>query len=190
MADTMTSAETSAGALTGAELVRVVQGGVNKKTTTGFIGHQFRGAKIRMTSDDLTQNVTTEAAITFDSAEFDTDTFFSGGTPNRLTITAADIDYVALTGQVNISASTADSSRYVSIHHFNSSNVLQRVIGQRFIEAGGTSWAMSCHSGPIAVAQNDYFQLKVREETDSSVTIEGDDASVHTFLSLVVLGTS
>ena len=37
MADTKISAETAAGALTGSEIVPVVQGGVNKRTTTGAI---------------------------------------------------------------------------------------------------------------------------------------------------------
>ena len=189
MADTKTSAETAATTPTGAELVRIVQGGSSKKTTLAVAGHQFRGARVRMTTDDTTQNVTAGAAISFDSAEFDTDSFWAAGTPTRLTIPAGlGITHVEATGQANVSAGTADTWRSLSIQHWNSVDAAQHTVGQRQVEGGATGGALSVSTGPLEVADGDYFVLLLQEESDNSITIEGDSGSVHTFLALKVLG--
>lgn len=188
MADTKTSDETAATTPTGAELVRIVQGGSSKKTTLAVAGHQFRGARARMSSDDTTQNVTGTAAVSFDLADFDTDSFWSAGSPTRLTIPASKgIKYVELTGQVYTSSSTADTWLSVVIRHYNSGSVLQRSVGARWIEAGNTNRVLFTTSGPLSVADGDYFDLAVQEESDTSVTIEGDQ-TIETFLALHVIG--
>lgn len=146
---------------------------------------QFRGARARMTSDDTTQNITTETAVTFDAVDFDVGSFWSAGAPTKLTIPAG-VTYVELTGQAVISLSTSDTICIVSIQHFNSSNVLQHVFGNRFVEHGSTGWTLQASTGPIDVATGDYFVLTVREETDNSVTI-GGTGTTETFLALKVL---
>jgi hypothetical protein len=188
MADTMTSAETDAAVLTGTELVRLVQSAVNKKVAAELLGHQFRGARVRMSADDTAQNVTTETAITFDVADFDTDSFWSGGAPTRLTIPASQgIEYVQLSGQIFVSGSTADTTSSCFIYQYNSSNTVLRAIGMRFTESGSTARSLVAHTGPLDVSDGDYFQLMITQETDTSITIEGD-STIQTFLSLTVLG--
>lgn len=150
----------------------------------------FRGARARMTADDTAQNVTGEPAISFDEAQFDTDSFWSAGSPTRLTIPAGlGIEYVELFGQVYLSSSTADTWAGVSITHLNSSDVVQRAIGNRFVEGGQTQRILNVATGPIAVNDGDYFLLKAREESDNSVTIEGNDTN-ETFMSIRVVGMS
>lgn len=187
MADTKTSDETAATTPTGTELVRIVQGGSSKKTTAAVLGHQFRGCKAKMTSDDTAQNVTSETAVSFDAAAFDTDSFWSAGSPTRITIPSASFTYVSLVGQVQVSSSTADSYLICGIQHKNSANTLLRHFGARFVEKSATGVMMQASTGPVAVSSGDYFLLMVREETDNSVTIEGDDTG-ETFLALTVLG--
>lgn len=148
---------------------------------------EFRGCRVRMTADDTTQNVTSETAVSFDSATFDTDSFWSAGTPNRITIPNATITYVDLDGQVSVSSSTPDTTFTASIFHKNSGGTTQAVYGSRFIECGGSSKQLCVSTGPIAVSNGDYFELTVREETDNSVTIVGN-ATGHTCLALNVLG--
>jgi hypothetical protein len=187
MADTKTSDEAAATALTGAELVRVVQSATSKKTTAALLGHHFRGARVRMTADDTAQNATGTLTITFDQAQFDTDSFWSAGSPTRLTIPAG-VTYVELTGQVYITLSNPDTAASAYITHFNSSSVAQRAVGFRFIEHGGAgNSALVPTTGPIAVTAGDYFTLVILEESDNSITIEGDNV-FETFLSLKVLG--
>lgn len=188
MADTKTSDETAATAPTGAELVRIVQGGSSKKTTLAVAGHQFRGARARMTSDDTAQNVTTLTAVVFDAAEFDTDSFWSAGSPTRLTIPAGlGITHVELAGQVNTTASTADTYLSVEITHYNSAGTILNRILQFGSEFGATTKVAAMGSGPLAVTAGDYFELRVQEESDTSVTIQGG-STTRCFLALHVIG--
>jgi hypothetical protein len=62
MADTKTSGETAAGALDGTELVRIVQGGNNRKATTGAIGIA-RVATRLLSSSDILNSFTTPITI-------------------------------------------------------------------------------------------------------------------------------
>jgi len=189
MADTKTSDETAATALDGTELTRIVQSGSSKKTTLAVAGHQFRGARVRMTSDDTAQNVTGSADISFDAAVFDTDSFWSAGSPTRLTIPAGKgFKYVVVTGQVNVSSTTADTWTAVAIRQFDSGGTVKNHVGQRNVEKGTTGIVLAVSTGPLLVADGDYFTLLVHEESDNSVTIEGDAAPINTFLALHVVG--
>lgn len=188
MADTKTSDETAATTPDGTELVRIVQGGSSKKTTLAVAGHQFRGAKVRVTSDDTAQDGTGTPDVSFDAALFDTDGFWSAGAPTRLTIPAGKgITHVALTGQINVSSSTADTTLSVGILQRNSGGTVQSYARQMFIEMGGSTRALNVHTGPLPVSDGDYFTLNWTQETDNSVTIEGD-SSIWTFLALHVIG--
>jgi len=186
MADTKTSDETAATALTGAELLRLVQSAASVKTTAALMAHQFRGARARMTSDDTAQNVTTVGTISFDAAQFDTDSFWAGGAPTRLTV-PANVAYVELWAQVFISSSTASTYASAYIVHFNSADVQQRAVGFRHFDSGATSHCVTVATGPLAVSSGDYFTLVILEESDNSVTIEGND-TFETFMTIRVLG--
>jgi hypothetical protein len=157
-------------------------------TGGGSGGSPFRGARVRLTADDTAQNITTETAVSFDVADFDTDSFFSAGAPTRLTIPAG-VSKVSLVGQAYITSSTNDTVISVSIFHHNSGGTLLRFFSQRFIECGVAQRMLNVASGPIAVSVGDYFVLMVQQETDTSVTIEGDDTG-QTYLSLMVLDAS
>ena len=187
MADTKTSAETAATALSGAELVRIVQSASSKKTTAAVLGHQFRGARVRKTSDDASADYTTETPMDFDVADFDTDTFWSAGTPSRLTIPAGlGITYVDLTGQVISSASAAGAASWTSITQYTSADVVKKTVGQRVVPKDGATMTLAVSTGPLSVDDGDYFQLRYRDE-DTTVIIEGDQ-TIETFMALRVVG--
>jgi hypothetical protein len=148
---------------------------------------EFRGAKAKMTADDTTQNVSGgDTAVSFDSAVFDTDSFWSAGAPTRLTIPAT-VTYVELVGQVSVASSTGDTGFYTGIFHRNSAGTLLRNFGPRLIETGGAAKQLQAVTGPVAVTAGDYFELTVREETDASVTIDGDGTG-ETYLAIKVIG--
>lgn len=189
MADKEISALTAASALADADLLHVSQGGNSRKATMAQVKAAVltpRGARVRMTSDDAAQNITTEAAISFDVADYDSDSFWSAGAPTKLTIPAG-VTHVMLTGQVNISSSTADSGFQVSIIHYNAANTPLHHFRQAFLEQSTTGRCVNVSTGLLPVDATDYLTLNAREETDASVTIEGDQ-TVETYLSLVVLG--
>lgn len=189
MADTKTSAETAATALDGTELVRIVQSSSSKKTTAAVLAKQYRGARAQMTADDTAQNVTTEGDISFDQATGpDAASLWSAGTPARLTVAAGlGITHVKLVGQAYITSSTGDTSTVLRIRHRNSSGTDLGFYGFFFVEFGTTGHSLNCSTGVLAVDDGDYFTLSVREETDTSVTIEGND-NMKTFLDLEIVG--
>lgn len=188
MADTKTSDEAAATTPTGAELVRITQGGSSKRTTAAVLGHQFRGAKARMTLDDTLVNPTSGYIIPFDSTDFDTDSFWSAGSPSRLTIPAGKgIKYVELVGQVSATLGTVSTWAGVIISHRNSAGTLL----EQFLNHGwdyGTGHLSPAITGPVAVSDGDYFELIYQEESDTSVTIDGDHAQRRTYLALTVIG--
>lgn len=148
----------------------------------------FMGVRVRMTADDTAQNIAgVDAEISFDEATFDTDGFWSGGAPERLTIPAdLGITHVYLNGQISISSTTGDTQTSSLIRHYNQSSVEQRNYGSRFMEQGTTARVLNNSTGPVEVADGHYFVMTAREETDTSVTIEGDTTS-RCVLSLYVL---
>ncbi len=165
-----------------------VEGANSRKFTGAVLGHQFRGARARMTSDDTTMNVTTDTDIAFDVADFDTDSFWSAGSPTRLTIQVGKgIRYVNLTGQVRVNVRTPDTWFSAQIKHFNSAGTTLRMVTLRQLQGGTNDIALTTSTGPLAVADGDYFTLTIREESDTSVTIVGT-GTVETFLSLHVIG--
>jgi hypothetical protein len=132
MADTKTSDEVAATALTGAELVRVVQSSTSKRTTAALVGHQFRGCRVEKTTTLSAQNITAGVAVSFQSAVLDTDTFWSAGSPTRATITASKGFKVAnASAAIRIDNNNVDTYVVVTLRHNNSAGVTQRVAGQR-----------------------------------------------------------
>lgn len=144
-----------------------------------------RGAYVRMNADDAAQNYTTEAAISFDVADNDTDSFWSAGTPNRLTIPAG-VSLVSVSGQIFVSSSTADNWMVAGIIQYNSSSAILRRWDQFGIEQGSTAHAMNINVARVPVSAGDYFELRLRLESDTSVTVEGNDVR-QTYMALTVL---
>lgn len=189
MADTKTSDEAAATTPTGAELVRITQGGSSKRTTAAVLGHQFRGAKAQMTSDDTAVNLTTTAAISFDVARFDTDSFWSAGSPARLTIQAGKgIKYVSLTGQVSLADVTSGAFAAGFIVHRNSAGTALDQWANDQMDFGGNAPRLNVSSGPVAVSDGDYFELLARVESDTSATLKGAGTSLVCGLTLHVIG--
>jgi hypothetical protein len=171
-----------------AALFHAVQSGNSRKFVGDVVGHQFRGAHVHMTSDDTTVNATGGYTLSFDAATFDTDTFWSAGAPTRLTIPASlGIAYVEVTGQIQVSATTADNTRTLQLIQRDSGDTIKRLWHYNAFEGGGTGWAASIHSGPVAVAAGDYFAITYTEEGDTSITVEGDGTG-RCFIAIQVIG--
>lgn len=171
----------------GAGLVTFATGaGVTIRKPTGIVPNRSMGAVARLTSDATTQNLTTEAAISFTNPAFrDTDSFWSSGALDRLTIPASlGIKEIQASAQINISSTTADTGRSVRIAHYNSSNAVQSIVGLLDTEGSVTAGILAT-AGRFRVTDGDYIRMLGKQETDNSITIEGDQDG-KTFLSLSV----
>lgn len=165
-------------------------GGVEEINPTGWftlsggvLVPKIRGVRAKLTADKTTQNITTETAIAFDGVDFDSDSSWSAGAPTKILIPAG-VNFFEAVGQVFVTSSTGDTFFTVSINQYNSSDVAQRVFGSGLMEMGGTSKRVQATTGitPISAA-GDYLTLSARDESDTSITIEGDNPN-QTYISV------
>lgn len=149
-----------------------------------------RGCKALMTTDDTTQDYTSGGggpkAISFDSAEFDTDSMFSGASPTKITIPSG-VSYVDVSGQVYFSSDTADTWKSFTIRQFNSSNTLLRIWGPVTLEYGATLATSTIAAVMVPVSSGDYFALYGHTESDTSITVVGTSTQ-QTYLTVKILG--
>lgn len=192
MADKKISELTAATTIASGDLVLIENAGGNSRKVTGsnagksLVMLGLRWARVRMTADDTAQNVTSETQITFDEAQVDTDSFWPGGSPTRVTVPSG-VAVVELVGQVFLSSNTGDTGMVIRITHRNSADAIQRIMGSGLVEQSGTEHHMQVTTGPVPVSAGDYFTLGVRTESDNSVTIEGNEQR-ETYMTIKVVG--
>jgi hypothetical protein len=187
MADTTTSGETATGAITGAELIRIVQSGNMRKSAAELIGHQFRGARAVRTTNQTTANYTTGTPIPFESADVDTDTFWSAGSPSRLTIPAGlGITHVDVSAAVRVELVTSDTWTELAIVQRNSADAALGQWGNMSNILTTTTKKLSAGSLCVPVSDGDYFTAVLTQQTDTSITVVGSIAQ--TSLALRVTG--
>src|SRR5688500_7894257 len=105
MPDTKISADPDAGTLDGTEIVPVVSGGANERTTTQAIANLGGGSATgAIVTNSGSQNLlhNTPAYLTFDTEVVDDAAYFSGGAPDRFTI--ADAGWYAIAGGAQFSS--------------------------------------------------------------------------------------
>lgn len=191
MPDTRTSDETAASALTGVELIRIVQGGNMRKAVAALLGHQFRGARAVRTTNQTAANYTTSTPIPFESADVDTDGFWSAGTPSRLTIPdlSADgwvITHVGVSAACRVDLVTSDQFTQFAVIHASSAGTSKSIAGNMANILTTTTKFVSACMAMVPVVVGDFFTGNIQQQTDTSITVNGANGQTH--LSLVVLG--
>jgi hypothetical protein len=178
MADKAITALNASGALTGAELLHVVQSGNSRKGTINEIprpSNGFRGALVKKTADQ-TQNFQTGKQLTWDAEEYDTYGFHSTSSNNsRLTIPAG-VTRVRLYGAVFMTGISTSADLFVYITK-NGDSTWQGMAEQNSSTASGHSNVdiASLATGVITVSAGDYFELYTQAMgTDLSSTVEAD----------------
>lgn len=141
---------------------------------------RWRGAVAYLGTDLTAQNFTTSTAISWSGTNPDTDSNFgtgnglwAGGQPTRLTMpaTAYDNTTVKLCAQVSLSLATVGEWCELKFK-LNGSTVVGR---QTFYISTTTPAFQLCSYQPLSVAFNDYFQLFVQIQTDTSVSVLSAD---------------
>jgi hypothetical protein len=140
-------------------------------------GSTFAGARVRRTTDQTTADYSTETAIPWEEAVVDTDSFWSAGTPSRLTVPVAyNGRYANVQGQVRIDATTADTYKVVRLSHKDSGGTTKFIAAQS-VEVGLTTAYVNVSLIGVPVATGDYFDMAIDEESDTSVTIKSASQS-------------
>jgi hypothetical protein len=131
----------------------------------------LKGALVTKAADQTTADYTTLTAITWDSESYDTDGFHESVTnPSRLTVPSG-VTKVRLTGGVHITSITADMwARIVVTKNGAFANITG--LPALLVESGQTIANINIASPPLTVATNDYFELTLQVETDTSITVE------------------
>ncbi len=127
-----------------------------------------RGALATLTADITGQDVTTITAVPFDSELRDTDSIHDNVTnPSRMTVPVG-ATHVRLSGQIGVGAIT--SSLFVQAQVYKNGAIFDPAIVSK-AEVSDVSQYVQVHVPILEVSPGDYFELMVRVETDTSVTL-------------------
>lgn len=130
----------------------------------------YKGALSYKAGDLTAQNLTTAAAITWDTDEHDTHAFHdTGSNTSRMTVPAGLCKRIQLRGQVSFSLVTADVFTQLTI--YKNGSAAYPGVGIQYVESGTTTPVLQVETAVITPADGDYFELYAQVETDTSVTI-------------------
>lgn len=121
------------------------------------------GAKVQLTGN---VTVTSSAAqiISWGSADFDTNSFWSGGAPTRFTVPSG-VTMVELTaGTRSTGSGTVQLSLQIKRNGTD-------YVAQDAKQSGFANGGNNCFSGPVPVTAGDYFELEYTQGSTSSRTI-------------------
>lgn len=192
---------TDASALTGAELVHIVQGGNSRKVSltalaailSGLSNAQnwampFRGATVRRAA------ASTPAAFPFaypwDVADIDSDGFWSNTQPTRFTIPTG-VTKVRLNCCIDLGSLSEASGLFLSFRK-NGDEFAAAGGGAISVRQGSTGYpnnVLSLASGVISVAAGDYFEARVNY-SGSNAALRTLAANGYNFFSIEVIETT
>ncbi len=157
--------------------------------TLGFVG-DFSGAQLKKTSDETAANYSAAGygtALSWDSLDFDTNSFFAGGAPTRITI-PAELNgyYVVLSAQVQLDDCTGSSTASLAIlksgAEFNGTGCNLASTGGGPDGTANRAWVQA-RTHPFQVSTGDYFEAFLHS-SDASITVEADNC----YFSIYVIG--
>lgn len=144
----------------------------------------FRGAVLPPVAQ-LTQNISAFAEITaWGAATLDTDSFYNGTNPGRLTIPAG-ITKVRAKARMSISLATA--GQYLAAKIIHTRGAVTTEVAWAINDIGATDHSIELDTPVMDVQEGDYFHVEARTEADTSVTI---NAKWGEFFQLEVIETT
>lgn len=143
---------------------------VNDPSDTITVAYKFSGAKVRKASNLTGQNLTGFVAVTFDTEDWDTDTYHSTvSNTDRLTPPAAGKYMVS--GYAELANVASGNWVRVVLSRYNSSNAYQEDIIVQQIELTITGTFQFSATGITHFNSGDYAKMNLQTETDTSVDI-------------------
>ncbi len=135
--------------------------------TAAAVAH--KGALVRNAANLVTQDFSTATALSWDTAIRDTHAFHDVGDPTKLTVPAGLAKLIRIKAQVSLSLLSADNWVMLSIYEGGASGWEGQ--GIRHAESGQTAPTYGVESAVIEPADNQYYQLFIQTESDTSVTV-------------------
>lgn len=129
----------------------------------------FKGAKVKLSGDLTSQNISGGVSIAFDAEDYDTDAFHDNVTnPSRLTVPAG-VTRVRLSANAWIGLATSDQWFLGSITKNGVTDWDGLAIG--IIDVTSTNHYINLATGIVEVVEGDYFEFDIQTAGDTSVTI-------------------
>lgn len=138
--------------------------------TTAFVmTARTRACLVKKAADLTAQNIVVGQVVTWDTEVYDNEAIHdTGSNTSRLTVPAG-VTYVRVTGQIAISSSTPDTLKDLQI--LKNGSIAFNGVPLLDGEIGASSLTLQATSGILPVVAGDYFEVKIFEESDTSVTI-------------------
>lgn len=144
----------------------------------------FQGALVKKSVDQTAANYTTATVLTFDTDVYDTLGFHdTSSNTSRLTVPSG-VTKVRLSGQVGVSSSTANER--ITLDVLKNGAVFSPGYPVQTAETAATTRFANLSSAIIDVSAGDYFELRLTQTTDASITIEEEQ----TWFCIEVIGNS
>jgi len=133
-------------------------------------GLPFKGALVVKSGTQSIANVT-NTDVTWQTATYDTDSFFSGGDPTKLTVPEG-VTRVRLSGVIDWSATTSNNKRSVIMLKNNSTFVGAGQNIRNVPNAFNDEWRQPVVSAIVDVVPGDFFEIQVRQTSGGGKNIE------------------
>jgi hypothetical protein len=133
-------------------------------------GGTLDGCKVRKSATLTGQNTTAGAFITWDSEDWDTNSYHSTSS-NTERLTAPSAGYHFFNAALVLSSFTGTVS--INVQQFDSSNTLIGIQSGQVAASTGSSTRVTC-SGTVHMASGDYLKFSMTALTDTSVDITTD----------------
>lgn len=166
--------------------VQKASGGQPKKLTFNQIPWKG-GALVELTSDQTNVADDTDEVVSWDQAEYDTDTFWAGGAPTRLTVPTGVTRVQVFGGILWSSEATSVGYRkaFVTKNGASTAQGLTADMVNGGSEFDAVTIVNSFVTPPLIVAATDYFEL-VGRHTQGAATPD-ILSHVYTYLGIMIL---
>ena len=128
------------------------------------------GARVRLSANDTGNNFTTATAFNgWDTEEYDDLGIWASGSASRLTVPGG-VTKVILSASIAIANATANTEAQIYLH--KNGSTFNGSPGEAGL-AGDAFWnILNIMSGPLSVDTDDYFEVIIQQETDTSVDVQ------------------
>lgn len=147
-----------------------------------------RGVLISPFGGNQSVSSATDTAVIYGTAWYDTNSFFSGGAPDRLTIPAG-VTKIRVTARVGWFSSWSTGGSQSADLRKNSSNTFPGSVREIYAPStlGISMQNVYLTTGVIQCVANDIFQVFVSHDSGSSETLFGGTDGVNTWISIEVI---
>lgn len=136
-------------------------------------GGGFRGALVKLTAAESIANASA-TAVAWDASEYDTDAFYAGANPTRLTVPGG-VSRVRLAAGVFFASNSDSNTRNISIRKNGATTFGGPLL--QFANGGSSpqNAALAVSSAVLSVVGGDYFEVFARQDSGGALDVTVSD---------------